>query len=259
MLEDIAILTGGQVISEDLGIKLENVALDMLGRAKRVRVEKENTTIVDGSGKKADIQGRCAQIKQQIEETTSDYDREKLQERLAKLAGGVAVIKVGGSTEVEVKERKDRVDDALNATRAAVEEGIVPGGGVALLRAKKAVEALKSDNADIQAGINIVSKALEAPIRQIVENAGVEGSIVVGKVLEKSGNFGFDAQNEEYVDLVEKGIIDPTKVVRTALQDAASVASLLITTEAMIAEKPKDKAPMGMPPGGGGGMGGMDF
>jgi chaperonin GroEL len=258
MLEDIAILTGGQVISEDLGIKLENVTIDMLGRAKRVKVEKENTTIVDGSGKKADINGRCAQIKQQIEETTSDYDKEKLQERLAKLAGGVAVIKVGGSTEVEVKEKKDRVDDALNATRAAVEEGVVPGGGVALLRAKKAVEALKSDNADVQAGINIVSKALEAPLRQIVENAGVEGSIVVGKLLEKSGNYGFNAQTEEYVDMVSAGIIDPTKVVRVALQDAASVASLLITTEAMIAEKPKDKAPMGMPPGGGG-MGGMDF
>ncbi|MBK1867016.1 chaperonin GroEL [Aestuariivirga sp. YIM B02566] len=258
MLEDIAVLTGGQVISEDLGIKLENVTVEMLGRAKRVRVEKENTTIVDGHGKKNDIQGRVAQIKQQIEETTSDYDREKLQERLAKLAGGVAVIKVGGSTEVEVKERKDRVDDALNATRAAVEEGIVPGGGVALLRAKKAVDALKSDNADIQAGIKIVSKALEAPIRQIAENAGVEGSIVVGKVLEKSGNFGFDAQNEEYGDLVEKGIIDPTKVVRTALQDAASVSSLLITTEAMVAEKPKDKAPAPAMPGGGG-MGGMDF
>ena len=261
MLEDIAILTGGQVISEDLGIKLENVTLDMLGRAKRVKIEKENTTIVDGAGKKADIQGRCAQIKAQIEETTSDYDREKLQERLAKLAGGVAVIKVGGATEVEVKERKDRVDDALNATRAAVEEGIVPGGGIALLRAKKAVSALKSSNADIQAGINIVSKALEAPIRQISENAGVEGSIVVGKVLEKEGNFGFDAQNEEYGDMVEKGIIDPAKVVRIALQDAASGSSLLITTEAMSAEKPKDKAPMGMPPGGGmgGGMGGMDF
>ena len=258
MLEDIAILTGGQVISEDLGIKLENVTLDMLGRAKRVRVEKENTTIVDGHGKKPDIQGRIAQIKQQIEETTSDYDKEKLQERLAKLAGGVAVIKVGGTTEIEVKERKDRVDDALNATRAAVEEGIVPGGGVALLRAKKAVDALKSDNADIQAGIKIVSKALESPIRQIVENAGVEGSIVVGKVLEKSGNYGFDAQKEEYTDLVLAGIIDPTKVVRTALQDAASVASILITTEAMIAEKPKEKAPMPMP-GGGGGMGGMDF
>ena len=260
MLEDIAILTGGQVISEDLGIKLENVTLDMLGRAKRVKIEKENTTIVDGSGKKADIQGRCAQIKAQIEETTSDYDREKLQERLAKLAGGVAVIKVGGATEVEVKERKDRVDDALNATRAAVEEGIVPGGGIALLRAKGAVAKLKSSNPDIQAGINIVSKALEAPIRQISENAGVEGSIVVGKVLEKDGNYGFDAQNEEYGDMVEKGIIDPAKVVRIALQDAASVSSLLITTEAMIAEKPKDKAPA-MPGGGGmgGGMGGMDF
>ena len=257
MLEDIAVLSGGQVISEDLGIKLENVTLEMLGRAKRVRIEKENTTIVDGSGKKADIQGRITQIKAQIEETTSDYDREKLQERLAKLAGGVAVIKVGGATEVEVKERKDRVDDALNATRAAVEEGIVPGGGVALLRAKKAVDALKSDNADIQAGIKIVSKALESPIRQIAENSGVEGSIVVGRVLEKSGNFGFDAQKEEYVDLVLAGIIDPTKVVRTALQDAASIASILITTEAMIAEKPKEKAPAPMP--GGGGMGGMDF
>ena len=261
MLEDIAVLSGGQVISEDLGIKLENVTLDMLGRAKRVKIEKENTTIVDGAGKKADIQGRCAQIKAQIEETTSDYDKEKLQERLAKLAGGVAVIKVGGSTEVEVKERKDRVDDALNATRAAVEEGIVPGGGVALLRAKKAVNALKSSNPDIQAGINIVSKALEAPLRQIVENAGVEGSIVVGKLLEKDGNYGFDAQNEEYCDMVAKGIIDLAKVVRIALQDAASVSSLLITTEAMIAEKPKDKPAGGMPPGGGmgGGMGGMDF
>jgi chaperonin GroEL len=257
MLEDIAVLTGGQLISEELGIKLENVTLDMLGRAKRVRIEKENTTIVDGAGKKPEIQGRISQIKQQIEDTTSDYDREKLQERLAKLAGGVAVIKVGGATEVEVKEKKDRVDDALNATRAAVEEGIVPGGGVALLRAKKAVEAIKSDNADIQAGINSVSRALESPIRQIVENAGVEGSIVVGKVLEKSGNFGFDAQKEEYVDMVQAGIIDPTKVVRIALQDAASVASLLITTEAMIAEKPKEKAAPAMPPGGG--MGGMDF
>ena len=257
MLEDIAILTGGQVISEDLGIKLENVTLDMLGRAKRVRIDKENTTIVDGHGKKADIQGRIAQIKQQIEETTSDYDREKLQERLAKLAGGVAVIKVGGATEVEVKDRKDRVDDALNATRAAVEEGVVPGGGVALLRAKKAVDALKSDNADIQAGIKIVSKALEAPIRQIAENSGVEGSIVVGKVLEKSGNFGFDAQEEVYGDLVEKGIVDPTKVVRIALQDAASVAGLLITTEAMIAEQPKKESQMPAMPGGG--MGGMDY
>jgi len=264
MLEDIATLSGGQVISEDLGIKLENVGLDMLGRAKRVRVDKENTVIIDGAGKKADIAGRVAQIKAQIEETTSDYDKEKLQERLAKLAGGVAVIKVGGSTEVEVKERKDRVDDALNATRAAVEEGVVAGGGVALLRAKKAVEALKSPNPDVQAGINIVSKALEAPLRQIVENAGVEGSIVVGKLLEKSGNYGFDAQNEEYVDMVAAGIIDPTKVVRVALQDAASVASLLITTEAMIAEKPKDKSSGGMPGGMGGGgmgggMGGMDF
>jgi chaperonin GroEL len=258
MLEDIAILSGGQLISEDLGIKLENVTLDMLGRAKRVRIDKENTTIVDGSGKKNEIQARIAQIKQQIEETTSDYDREKLQERLAKLAGGVAVIKVGGATEVEVKEKKDRVDDALNATRAAVEEGIVPGGGVALLRAKKAVEAVKSDNPDIQAGINLVSKALESPIRQIAENAGVEGSIVVGKVLEKNGNYGFDAQKEEYTDLVLAGIIDPTKVVRIALQDAASVAALLITTEAMIAEKPKEKSAPSMPPGGGG-MGGMDF
>jgi chaperonin GroEL len=260
MLEDIAVLTGGQVISEDLGIKLENVRLDMLGRAKRVRIEKENTTIVDGAGKKPDIQARINQIKAQIEETTSDYDREKLQERLAKLAGGVAVIKVGGATEIEVKERKDRVDDALNATRAAVEEGIVPGGGVALLRAKRAVQAVKSDNADIQSGINIVAKALEYPIRQIAENAGVEGSIVVGKVLEKSGNFGFDAQTEQYVDMVSAGIIDPTKVVRIALQDAASVASLLITTEAMIAEKPRRETASAMPPGGGmGGMGGMDY
>src|ERR687892_2088786 len=220
MLEDIAVLTGGQAISEDLGIKLENVTLNMLGRAKKVMIEKENTTIVNGAGKKADIEARVAQIKAQIEETTSDYDREKLQERLAKLAGGVAVIRVGGATETEVKERKDRVDDALNATRAAVEAGVVPGGGVALLRAKKSVEAIKSNNPDIQAGINIVSKALEAPLRQIVENAGVEGSIVVGKVLEKSGNFGFDAQKEQYVDMVQAGIIDPTKVVRIALQDA---------------------------------------
>ncbi len=258
MLEDIAVLSGGQVISEDLGIKLENVTLDMLGRAKRCRIEKENTTIIDGVGKKADIAGRISQIKAQIEETTSDYDKEKLQERLAKLAGGVAVIKVGGSTEIEVKEKKDRVDDALNATRAAVEEGVVPGGGVALLRAKKAVDALTSDNADIQAGIKIVSKALEAPLRQIVENAGVEGSIVVGKLLEKSGNYGFNAATEEYVDMVTAGIIDPTKVVRVALMDAASVASLLITTEAMIAEKPKAPAGGGMP-GGGMGGGGMDF
>ena len=239
--------------------RTHNVTLDMLGRAKRVRVEKENTTIVDGAGKKPDIQARIAQIKAQIEETTSDYDREKLQERLAKLAGGVAVIKVGGATEIEVKERKDRVDDALNATRAAVEEGIVPGGGVALLRAKKAVDGLKSDNPDIQAGINIVSKALESPIRQIAQNSGVEGSIVVGKVVEKSGNFGFDAQKEEYVDMVSAGIIDPTKVVRIALQDAASVASLLITTEAMVAERPKKETAPAMPPGGMGGMGGMDY
>ena len=237
MLEDIAILTGGQTISEDLGIKLENVTLDMLGRAKRVRIEKENTTIIDGAGKKDDIEARVGQIKAQIEETTSDYDREKLQERLAKLAGGVAVIRVGGATEVEVKEKKDRVDDALHATRAAVEEGIVPGGGVALLRAKAAVAKLKTDNPDVQAGINIVLQALEAPIRQIAENAGVEGSIVVGKITDnKSETFGFDAQTEEYVDMLQAGIIDPAKVVRTALQDAASVAGLLITTEAMVAE-----------------------
>jgi chaperonin GroEL len=257
MLEDIAILTGGQLISEDLGIKLETVTLAMLGRAKKVIIEKEKTTIVDGAGKKKEIEARVAQIKAQIEETTSDYDREKLQERLAKLAGGVAVIRVGGATEIEVKEKKDRVEDALNATRAAVEEGIVPGGGVALLRAKKAIGRLTNDNADVQAGINIVLKALEAPVRQIAENAGVEGSIVVGKILdEKSETFGFDAQNEEYVDLVAKGIIDPAKVVRTALQDAGSVAGLLITTEAMVAELPKDAAPA-MPPGGGmGGMGG---
>ena len=259
MLEDIAILTGGQVISEDLGIKLESVTLAMLGRAKKVTISKENTTVVDGAGKKKEIEARIGQIKSQIEETTSDYDREKLQERLAKLAGGVAVIRVGGATEIEVKEKKDRVDDALNATRAAVEEGIVPGGGVALLRAKKAVEKVKSENADVQAGINIVLRALETPIRQIVENAGVEGSIVVAKVLEsKSDSFGFDAQTETYTDLVTAGIIDPTKVVRTALQDAASVAGLLVTTEAMVAEHPKKEAPMGMPPGGGG-MGGMDF
>ena len=257
MLEDIAVLSGGQVISEDLGIKLENVTLDMLGRAKRVHIDKEHTTIIDGSGDKAMIESRIGQIKAQIEETTSDYDKEKLQERLAKLAGGVAVIKVGGSTEIEVKERKDRVDDALNATRAAVEEGIVPGGGVALLRAKKVVDALTSTNADITAGIKIVSKALEAPLRQIVENAGVEGSIVVGKLLEKDGNWGFNAQTEEYVDMVADGVIDPTKVVRVALLDAASIAGLLITTEAMIADHPKD-APA-MPGGGMGGMGGMDY
>ena len=258
MLEDIAILTGGQLISEDLGIKLENVTLQMLGRAKKVVIEKEKTTIIDGAGKKKDIEGRVQQIKAQIEETTSDYDREKLQERLAKLAGGVAVIKVGGATEVEVKEKKDRVEDALNATRAAVEEGIVPGGGTALLRAKKAVGKLTNDNADIQAGINIVLRAIEAPIRQIAENAGVEGSIVVGKIMEsKSETFGFDAANDEYVDLIEKGIVDPAKVVRRALQDAASVAGLLVTTEAMVAEVPKDNSAPAMPGGGMGGMGGM--
>jgi len=258
MLEDIAILTGGQLISEDLGIKLETVTLAMLGRAKKVVIEKEKTTIVDGAGKKKDIEARVQQIKAQIEETTSDYDREKLQERLAKLAGGVAVIKVGGATEVEVKEKKDRVEDALNATRAAVQEGIVPGGGVALLRAKKAVGKITNDNSDVQAGINIVLKAIEAPIRQIAENSGVEGSIVVGKILEnKSETFGFDAQKEEYVDMIEKGIVDPAKVVRTALQDAASIAGLLVTTEAMVAEMPKDKPAAPAMPGGG--MGGMDF
>ena len=258
MLEDIAILTGGTMIAEDLGIKLENVNLQMLGKAKRVRIEKENTTIINGAGKKSDIEGRVAQIKAQIEETTSDYDKEKLQERLAKLAGGVAVIRVGGATEVEVKEKKDRVDDALNATRAAVEEGIVAGGGVALLRAKAAVSNLKSENADEQAGISIVLKALELPIRQIAENSGAEGSIVVGKVSEhKSQTWGFNAQTEEYVDMIDAGIVDPAKVVRTALQDSASVAGLLITTEAMVAEVPKEKPAPAMP--GGGGMGGMDF
>jgi chaperonin GroEL len=259
MLEDIAILTGGQVISEDLGIKLENVTLDMLGQAKKVRVEKENTTIIDGGGKKADIEGRCTQIRQQIEETTSDYDREKLQERLAKLAGGVAVIRVGGSTEVEVKERKDRVDDAMHATRAAVEEGIVPGGGVALLYAIKALDKLTPANPDQKVGIDIVRKALQWPARQIAENSGTDGSIIVGKLLEsKDTNYGFDAQKGEFTDLVQAGIIDPTKVVRHALQDAASVAGLLITTEAMVAEKPEPKSNMpAMPPGGG--MGGMDF
>jgi chaperonin GroEL len=262
MLEDIAVLTGGQLISEDLGIKLENVTTAMLGRAKKVIIEKEKTTIVDGTGKKKEIEARVGQIKQQIEETTSDYDREKLQERLAKLAGGVAVIRVGGATEVEVKEKKDRVEDALNATRAAVEEGIVPGGGVALLRAKKAVGKLTNNNHDVQAGINIVLKALESPLRQIADNCGVEASIVVGKILEnKSETFGFDAQTEDYVDLVEKGIIDPAKVVRAALQDAASIAGLLVTTEAMVAEVPKERpAAPPMPGGGMGGMGGgMDF
>jgi chaperonin GroEL len=259
MLEDIAILTSGQLISEDLGIKLENVTTAMLGRAKKVIIEKEKCTIVDGAGKKKDIEARVGQIKAQIEETTSDYDKEKLQERLAKLAGGVAVIRVGGATEIEVKEKKDRVEDALNATRAAVEEGIVPGGGVALLRAKKAVGRITNENSDVQAGINIVLKALEAPIRQIAENSGVEGSIVVGKILEnKSETYGFDAQTEEYVDMIDKGIVDPAKVVRAALQDAASVAGLLVTTEAMVAEAPKKQAPPPMP-GGGGGMGGMDF
>ncbi len=256
MLEDIAILTQGQMISEELGIKLESVTLPMLGRAKRIRIDKENTTIIDGSGAKDDIDGRIAQIKAQIEETTSDYDKEKLQERLAKLAGGVAVIRVGGSTEVEVKEKKDRVDDALNATRAAVEEGIVTGGGTALLRARAAVHALKTDVPDVQAGISLVAKALEAPIRQIVENAGLEGSIVVGRITDSnSPTFGFNAQTEKYVDMIEAGIVDPAKVVRTALQNAASVAGLLIMTESMIADSPKDKGAAAM--GGGGGMGGM--
>ena len=261
MLEDIAVLTAGQVISEDLGIKLESVTLDMLGRAKRVVIEKENTTIVDGAGSKDEIQGRCSQIRAQIEETTSDYDREKLQERLAKLAGGVAVIRVGGATEVEVKERKDRVDDAMNATRAAVEEGIVAGGGVALMYSLKALDGLKPGNDDQRVGIEIVRKALQSPARQIAENAGVDGSIVIGKLLESTNtNWGFDAQTNEYGDLVSKGIIDPTKVVRTALQDAASVAGLLITTEAMVAERPEKKAPPAGGPGGGmGGMGDMDF
>jgi chaperonin GroEL len=261
MLEDIAILTGGQVISEDLGIKLENVTLPMLGRAKKVLIEKENTTIVEGAGEKGDISGRCAQIRAQIEETTSDYDREKLQERLAKLAGGVAVIRVGGATEVEVKERKDRVDDALHATRAAVEEGIVPGGGVALARASKILADLKPENADQKFGIDIVRRAVLTPLRQIAENAGEDGAVISGKVLENdSYDFGFDAQTAEYKDMVAAGIIDPTKVVRTALQDAASIASLLITTEAMVAEKPEKKAPPAGGPGGGmGGMGDMDF
>src|SRR5271167_637070 len=255
MLEDIAILTGGQMIAEDLGIKLENVTLQMLGRAKKVRIEKENTTIIDGAGKKSDIEGRIAQIKAQIEETTSDYDREKLQERLAKLAGGVAVIRVGGSTEVEVKEKKDRVDDAMHA---AVEEGVVAGGGAALLYASRALENLKPANSDQQVGIDIVKKALLYPARQIAENSGTDGSIVVGKLLDsKDTNYGYDAQKGEFTDMVRAGIIDPTKVVRHALQDAASVAGLLITTEAMVAEKPEPKTPPAMPPGGG--MGGMDF
>src|SRR6202451_3129472 len=260
MLEDIAVLTGGQLIAEDLGIKLESVTTAMLGRAKKIVIEKEKNTIVDGAGKKKDIEARIGQIKAQIEETTSDYDREKLQERLAKLAGGVAVIKVGGATEVEVKERKDRVEDALNATRAAVEEGIVPGGGVGLLRAKTDIGKVHNANADVQAGINIVLKALEAPIRQIAENSGVEGSIVVNKISEnKSETYGFDAQTEEYVDMLDKGTSYPAKVVRAALQDAASIAGLLVTTEAMIAEVPKEQPAMPAMPGGGGGMGGVGF
>jgi len=259
MLEDMAILCGGQLISEDLGIKLENVTLDMLGKAKKVIVEKENTTIVDGSGKKADLQARISQIRAQIEETTSDYDREKLQERLAKLAGGVAIIKVGGATEVEVKEKKDRVDDAMHATKAAVEEGVVAGGGSALLYAIRALDKVRTSNDDQKVGIEIVRRALQAPVRQIAENAGYDGAVVAGKMLEqKDSNFGFDAQKGDYVDMIKAGIIDPVKVVRTALQDAASVAGLLVTTEAMIAEKPEKKAPM-MPPGGDGGMGGMDL
>ncbi|HEX3862038.1 MAG TPA: chaperonin GroEL [Stellaceae bacterium] len=259
MLEDIAILTGGQVISEDLGIKLENVTIDMLGSAKRIRVEKENTTIVDGSGQKSDIEGRCTQIRQQIDETTSDYDREKLQERLAKLAGGVAVIRVGGATEIEVKERKDLVDDAMHATRAAVEEGVVPGGGSALIYAIRVLDKLTPANPDQKVGIEIVRKAIQAPARQIAENSGTDGSIIVGKLLDsKDPNYGYDAQKGEFTDLVQAGIVDPTKVVRHALQDAASVAGLLVTTEAMVAEKPEPKSAMpAMPPGGG--MGGMDF
>src|SRR6201991_448429 len=261
MLEDIAILTGGTVISEDLGIKLENVKLNDLGKAKKILIEKENSTIVEGSGKKPDIVGRCNQIRAQIEETTSDYDREKLQERLAKLAGGVAVIRVGGSTEVEVRERKDRVDDSLHATRAAVEEGIVPGGGVPLARASLILSKLKADNDDQRFGIEIVRKAVQQPLRQIAENAGEDGAVIAGKILDKDEyNWGYDAQTGEFKDLVKAGIVDPTKVVRTALQDAASVAGLLITTEAMVADRPEKKAPAGGPPGGGmGGMGDMDF
>ena len=258
MLEDIAILTGAQAISDDLGIKLDKVALNMLGRAKKVTIEKENTTIVSGAGKKADIEARISQIKVQIEETTSDYDKEKLQERLAKLAGGVAVIRVGGATEVEVKERKDRVDDAMHATRAAVEEGILPGGGVPLLRAVEALKRVKIENEDQKHGIEIVRKALSWPARQIAINAGEDGSVIIGKILEKDQyNFGFDAQNGEYGNLVTKGIIDPTKVVRAALQNAASIAGLLITTEAMVAERPKKDS--GAPAMPGGGMGGMDY
>jgi chaperonin GroEL len=256
MLQDIAVLTGGQAISEDLGIKLENVTLAMLGKAKKVMIDKENTTIVNGGGKKKDIEDRISQIKAQIEETTSDYDREKLQERLAKLAGGVAVIRVGGATEIEVKERKDRVDDAMHATRAAVEEGILPGGGVALLRATETLKKIRTQNDDQKTGVEIVRKALQAPARQIATNAGEDGSVIVGKILENhTYAYGFDAQGGEYVDMVKKGIIDPTKVVRQALQGASSVAGLLITTEAMVAELPKKKEMQSMPPGGGG----MDF
>jgi chaperonin GroEL len=261
MLEDIATLTGGQVISEDLGIKLENVTIDMLGRAKRIRIDKENTTIIDGAGAREAIQARVTQIRAQIEETTSDYDREKLQERLAKLAGGVAVIRVGGASEVEVKERKDRVEDAMHATRAAVEEGIVPGGGTALLYAARALDGLQPANDDQRLGTEIVRRALRAPVRQIAENAGMDGSIVVGKLTDQNdATFGFDAQVGQFGDLVQAGIIDPAKVVRVALQDAASVAGLLVTTEAMVAEKPEPKASAPAMPGGGmGGMGGMDF
>ena len=261
MLEDIAALTGGEVISEELGIKLENVTLEMLGRAKKVRIDKENTTIIDGAGKKADITARVGQIRAQIEETTSDYDKEKLQERLAKLAGGVAVIRVGGGSEVEVKERKDRVDDAMHATKAAVEEGVVAGGGVALLYAIKALDKLTPANPDQKVGIDIVRKALQTPARLIAENSGTDGSIIVGKLMDsKDANYGYDAQKGEFTDMITAGIIDPTKVVRHALQDAASVAGLLVTTEAMVAEKPEPKGAPGMPPGGGmGGMGGMDF
>jgi chaperonin GroEL len=261
MLQDIAVLTGGQAISEDLGIKLENVTLAMLGRAKKVAIEKENTTIINGAGKKADIEARINQMKAQIDETTSDYDKEKLQERLAKLAGGVAIIRVGGATEVEVKERKDRVDDAMHATRAAVEEGILPGGGVALLRATEVLKKVRTHNDDQKTGVDIVRKALSWPARQIAINAGEDGSVIVGKILEKETYaFGFDAQAGEYVNMVSKGIIDPTKVVRAALQNAASIAGLLITTEAMVAERPKKDAGMSAMPGGGmGGMGGMDF
>jgi chaperonin GroEL len=259
MLEDLAILTGGQVISEDLGIKLENVTLDMLGRAKRVSIEKDNTTIIDGAGKKADIEGRCTQLRAQIEETSSEYDKEKLQERLAKLAGGVAIIRVGGATEIEVKERKDRVDDAMHATRAAVEEGVVAGGGVTLLYASRRLGGLNPENDDQKVGIDIVRRALRAPARQIFANAGEDGSVIVGKLLEKDdANHGFDAQSGTYVDMVKAGIIDPTKVVRLALQGAASVAGLLVTTEVMVADKPQKGAPA-MPGGGMGGMDGMDF